>query len=284
MGFAIPVEPGTTVDLAQIDPRQDGGLTKEEGVQHLKHLATELADLQELLYAAGERALLVLLQGMDTSGKDGAVRDVFAETSPIGVRAVGFKAPTADELAHDFLWRVHKAVPAKGMVAVFNRSHYEDVLVARVRELVPEAVWRPRYEQINDFEALLVESQTIVVKFFLHISKEEQEERLRAREENVTKAWKLSVGDWEERAYWGAYQEAYAEALTRCSTTAAPWYIVPADRKWFRNIAIAETLVGALRPYRDGWLAALEERGEEERAKIKALRGEAPDPTGPSPS
>ncbi len=274
MGFAIPVKPGTKVDLAKIEAKQDGNLTKDEGAEALKSLTAELAELQELLYAAGERALLVFLQGMDTSGKDGTVRDVFADASPIGVQAVGFKAPTADELAHDFLWRVHKQVPAKGMIAVFNRSHYEDVLVVRVRELVPESVWRPRYEQINNFEALLTESKTIVVKFFLHISKEEQEERLRAREADVTKAWKLSAGDWEERAYWDAYQGAYAEALSRCSTKAAPWHIVPADRKWFRNIAVAETLVETLRPFRDEWLSDLGARGKEELAKIKALRGE----------
>ena len=274
MGFAIPVKPGTPVDLAQIETRQAGGLTKDEGAERLKALTAELADLQELLYAAGDRALLVLLQGMDTSGKDGTVRDVFADVSPIGMQVVGFKAPTAEELAHDFLWRVHQKVPARGMIAVFNRSHYEDVLVVRVHELVPEAVWRPRYEQINNFESLLVENNTIVVKFFLHISKEEQEERLHAREEEVTKAWKLAAGDWEERAYWDDYQEAYAEALSRCSTAAAQWNIVPADQKWFRNIVVAETLVETLRPFRDEWLSDLEERGKEELAKIKALRGE----------
>lgn len=274
MGFAIPVKPGKSIDLAKIETRQDGGLTKDEGAERLKALTAELADLQELLYAAGERTLLVLLQGMDTSGKDGTVRDVFADVSPIGVQVVGFKVPTHEELAHDFLWRVHQKIPARGMIAVFNRSHYEDVLVVRVHELVPEAVWRPRYEQINNFEALLTESNTILVKFFLHISKEEQQERLRAREEDVTKAWKLSVGDWEERAYWDAYQAAYAEALSRCSTEAAPWHIVPADRKWFRNIVVAETLVETLRPYRDDWLSDLSERGQEELVKIKALRGE----------
>lgn len=275
MGFAVPVKPGKSVDLAKIETRENGGLTKDQGAERLKALTAELADLQELLYAAGERALLVLLQGMDTSGKDGTVRDVFADTSPIGVRVVGFKVPTADELAHDFLWRVHQKVPAKGMIAVFNRSHYEDVLVVRVHELVPERVWRPRYEQINNFESLLTESNTIVVKFFLHVSKEEQEERLRAREEDVTKAWKLSVGDWKERANWDAYQEAYAEALSRCSTKTAPWYVVPADRKWFRNLVVAETLVEILRPFRDDWLSSLGERGKVELAKIKELRGDS---------
>ncbi|MBA3528391.1 MAG: polyphosphate kinase 2 family protein [Propionibacteriaceae bacterium] len=273
MGYAIPVKPGAKVDLANIEPKQDGGLTKEAGQKRLQSLVAELADLQELLYAAGDHALLVILQGMDTSGKDGTVREVFADVSPIGCQVVGFKVPTAEELGHDFLWRIHQMTPVRGMITVFNRSQYEDVLVVRVRGLASEAVWRPRYEQINAFEALLASTDMIVVKCFLHISKEEQEERLRAREADVTKAWKLSIGDWEERAFWNDYQAAYAEALSRCSTKPVPWLIIPADRKWFRNLAVAEALVETLRPYRDGWLKILGERGAEELAKIKGLRG-----------
>lgn len=274
MGYAIRVTPGKLVDLGAVDPRQDGGLTKVDGAEQLGVLTAELAELQELMYAAGDRSLLVILQGMDTSGKDGTVRSVFRDVSPIGVRVTGFKVPSGEELTHDFLWRVHKQTPERGMVAVFNRSHYEDVLVVRVRDLAPEPVWRPRYDQINAFEALLTASGTIVVKFLLHISKEEQESRLRAREEDVTKAWKLSAGDWENRVYWDAYQTAYAEAITRCASAAAPWYVIPADRKWFRNVAVAETLAGILRPYRQGWLDTLAARGREELEQIKALRGE----------
>lgn len=275
MGYGIRVTPGTTVDLAEIPPKQDGGLTKAEGEARIAALVAELADLQELLYAAGDHALLVILQGMDTSGKDGTVREVFAEVSPVGCRVVGFKAPTAEERGHDFLWRIHQQTPVAGMLTVFNRSHYEDVLIVRVRGLAPEAVWRPRFEQINAFEALLAETGTIVVKCFLHIGKEEQEERLRAREADVTKAWKLSIGDWEERAYWDDYQAAYAEALSRCSTERAPWTVIPADRKWFRNLAVAEALVETLRPFREGWLSVLAQRGAEELTKIEAMRSDA---------
>lgn len=272
MGYGIRVEPGTSVDLAKFAPKQDGGLTKAEGEERLGQLVAELAELQELLYAAGDHAFLVILQGMDTSGKDGTVRAVFADVSPIGCQTVGFKAPSAEERGHDFLWRIHQKTPMKGMMTVFNRSHYEDVLVVRVRGIAPESVWRPRYKQINAFEDLLVKTRTIVVKCFLHISKEEQERRLRDREADVTKAWKLSAGDWEERAFWDDYQAAYAEAITRCGTPHAPWIIVPADRKWFRNLVVAEALVEALRPYREGWLAAMGKRGAEELVAIEALR------------
>lgn len=274
MGYAIRVTPGKKVDLGAIETRQDGGLTKDEGKARLAPLTVELAGLLELLYAAGEQALLVILQGMDTSGKDGTIRDVFDEVSPTSTEVIGFKTPSAEELAHDFLWRVHRQVPPRGITTIFNRSHYEDVLIVRVKELVPKSVWSKRYDQINEFEQFLTENNTLVAKFFLHISKEEQEARLRAREEDVTKFWKLAVSDWEERNYWDAYQEAYTDALTKCSTAAAPWYVVPADRKWFRSLAVAEQLVDLLRPYKQAWIAALEAQGRAELAKIRALRGE----------
>ena len=212
---------------------------------------------------------------MDTSGKDGALRNVFKEMDPQGIRAVPFKAPTPLELGHDFLWRVHREVPERGMVVAFNRSHYEGVIVERVKDLVPEPVWRARYDQINDFERLLAANGTIVRKFYLHISGEEQEERLLAREADVTKAWKLNAGDWVERRRWDAYIAAYEDALSRCSTDQAPWYVVPADRKWLRNLAMAEVVVETLRPLRDGWLAALRERGEAELARVRAERERA---------
>lgn len=271
MSYAIRCE-GDKVDLGGIPTRVDGGLSKADGEARCAELTNELGELQELLYAAGDHALLVILQGMDTSGKDGTIRSVLSQTSPQGVRTVPFKQPTPLELAHDFLWRVHIHAPETGMVVVFNRSHYEAVTVERVKRLVPEAVWRARYAQINDFERLLRSSRTIVAKFYLHISAEEQRERLLARERDVSKAWKLSAGDWEERDRWDAYRAAYEDALAKCASPELPWYVVPADRKWFRNLAVAETLVDLLRPLREGWLASLRERGERELAAIQALR------------
>jgi PPK2 family polyphosphate:nucleotide phosphotransferase len=272
MGYAVRIPEGGPVDLAAIDARADGGLGKRDGEARFEALAAELGELQELLYAAGTHALLVVLQGMDTSGKDGALRTVFKDVDPQGVRAVPFKAPTPLELGHDFLWRVHRETPERGMVVVFNRSHYEAVLVERVKELVPEAIWKARYDHITAFERLLAENGTVVRKFYLHISEAEQEERLLEREADVTKAWKLNAGDWVERRTWGRYIAAYEEALARCSTEAAPWYVVPADRKWFRNLAMAEVLVETLRPLREGWLAALRERGERELTLVRAER------------
>ena len=275
MGYAIRVRGASRVDLDTVDTRADGGLTKEEGTARLAALTAELGELQELLYAADTHAVLLVLQGMDTSGKDGTIRHVLVDANPLGCRVVGFKAPTATELAHDFLWRVHREVPERGILCVFNRSHYEDVLVARVRGLVPEPTWRARYDHINAFEALLADNGTLVAKCFLHISADEQRERLLAREQDVTKAWKLSAGDWEERTRWDAYMAAYADALARCGTDRAPWHVVPADRKWFRNLAVAEVLVDLLRPYRDDWLAALDARGKAELAALRASPGRA---------
>ncbi|MGI8644512.1 MAG: PPK2 family polyphosphate kinase [Thermomicrobiales bacterium] len=272
MDYTIKVRPNKAVNLTKVEPRQDGGLDKSDGKALLRTLGEELSELQELLYAAETHALLLILQGTDTSGKDGTIRHVFAEVNPLGVRGVSFKVPTALELSHDFLWRVHRETPRKGMITVFNRSHYEDVVVVRVNNLVDEETWRRRYDDINAFERLLVQSGTIVVKCFLHISAGEQEERLRAREEDVTKAWKLSAGDWVERRSWNAYQQAYQDALNACSNKEVPWHIVPADRKWFRNVAVAQLLVETLRPYKDGWLAELNRRGKEEIAAIKNIR------------
>ncbi len=272
MEYTIEVRPDKPVNLANIDTRENGGLKKSEGNERLLALRGELSELQESLYAAGTHALLLVLQGMDTSGKDGTIRHVFKQVNPLGVRGVPFKTPTARELARDFLWRVHREVPERGMITVFNRSHYEDVVVVRVNDLVDERTWRGRYDHINAFERLLVDTGTIVVKCFLHISADEQEERLRAREQDVQKAWKLSAGDWIERRNWNAYQAAYQDALNACSITEAPWHIVPADRKWFRNLAVANLLVETLRPYREGWLAELDRRGQEELAAIREIR------------
>jgi PPK2 family polyphosphate:nucleotide phosphotransferase len=269
MSYAVKVEPGTRVNLSAIDPDADGGLTREAAEAMFDALAMELGDLQELMYAAQTHGLLAVMQGLDTSGKDGAIRNVFKDVDPQGCSVAAFKVPTELELRHDFLWRVHQRVPERGMMGVFNRSHYEDVLVVRVHEIVPESIWRPRFDHINDFERLLGESHTPVVKFYLHISKEEQEKRLLAREHDVQKAWKLSAADWIERRAWEKYIEAYEDALSKCSTAQAPWYVVPANHKWFRNLAITEVLVDLLRPHKAGWLKELAARGE---AELKAIR------------
>jgi PPK2 family polyphosphate:nucleotide phosphotransferase len=214
-------------------------------------LVTELTGMQERLYAegvgGGRRSLLLLLQGTDTSGKDGTVRGVVGAMNPAGVRIVSFKKPTAEELQHDFLWRIDNALPEAGNVGVFNRSQYEDVLVVRVHDLVPESEWSTRYDRINEFEHRVVDAGTHIVKVMLHLSKDEQKERLADRLKDPTKFWKYKPGDLSERAFWDDYQAAYQDALTRCSTDAAPWYVVPADRKWYRDWVVANLLVAAMR-------------------------------------
>ncbi|MGZ6286361.1 MAG: PPK2 family polyphosphate kinase, partial [Ktedonobacterales bacterium] len=206
----------------------------------------------------------------DTSGKDGTIKHVMSHINPVGCHVWSFKVPTAEELSHDFLWRVHQRTPANGMLAIFNRSHYEDVLVARVHKLVPKDVWSKRYDQINHFEQMLALNNTIICKFFLHISKDEQKQRLLAREQDPEKWWKLSLADWQERAYWDAYQDAYADAIGRCSTPWAPWHIIPANKKWYRDFAVARALVERLSPYRQSWRDELLERGKAELEKIRA--------------
>lgn len=242
------VQGGNEFRLDRRDPAATPGWkgSKEEAAPVLERLNARLEELQELLYAGQRHRVLVVLQGMDASGKDGVIRHVLEGVNPSGVRVESFKVPTSAELAHDFLWRVHPRVPANGELTIFNRSHYEDVLVVRVRALQPESVWRPRYRQIADFERLLTESGTTIVKFFLHISKDEQRERLQARLDDPAKRWKFRSGDLEDRALWSDYQAAYAEAIGRTSTAAAPWYLIPANRKWFRDLAIASVLVQTL--------------------------------------
>jgi PPK2 family polyphosphate:nucleotide phosphotransferase len=272
--LTFKVEPGSTVDLSTIDPRYNADVKRQDAEKKLNDLTLEIDALQDLLYGADDHSLLIILQGMDTSGKDGTIRSVFRQVSPLGSYVQGFKVPTEEELAHDFLWRVHRVVPRKGMLGIFNRSHYEDVLVVRVRNLAPEAVWRPRYKQIVDFEQLLADTGTIILKFFLHISLEEQAERLLEREQEAEKAWKLSVGDWREREHWADYMAAYTEALERTSTAAAPWHIVPADRKWYRNYAIASVVADTLRTFRAGWLEKLGAVGAAKKAELAAYRAE----------
>jgi PPK2 family polyphosphate:nucleotide phosphotransferase len=242
------VAPGTGFSLAGRDPAATDGAPggKKETKTLLADLAEHLGALQERLYAESTRSLLIVLQAMDAGGKDGTVKHVFAGVNPQGVRVTSFKVPTELELAHDFLWRVHARVPQHGEIGVFNRSHYEDVLVARVHELVDESTWRRRYRHINHFEALLADAGTRVVKLFLHISPEEQAERLQARLDDPTKRWKFRRGDLAERARWDDYMAAYEEAIARTSTEHAPWYVIPADRKWFRNWAVSRIVIEAL--------------------------------------
>lgn len=261
-----------TIKLSAVDPEYDAGLTREEGEKRLAVLSKKLTDLQELLYAAGEQSVLIVLQGRDTSGKDGTIKTVMGPLNSLGCNVSSFKVPTEKELAHDFLWRVHQQTPGRGEITIFNRSHYEDVLVVRVHEFVPKVVWQARYDHINAFEKLVAASNTIILKFYLHISKAEQEQRLLEREEDTTKAWKLSAGDWKEREYWNAYTRAYEDALNRCATPYAPWFVVPANKKWFRNLAVAEAIVNALKPYENAWHKKLDAMGEEELARIRAMR------------
>lgn len=245
---SLRIKPGSRVRLRDFDPDDKSVMPgdKEKTGELNVGLQMRIGALQELLFAENRRRVLVVLQGMDTSGKDGIVRHVMSEASPQGLRVYSFKKPSAPELAHDYLWRVHQQVPASGEIAIFNRSHYEDVLVVRVHSLVKEAVWRRRYEQINDFERMLTESGTTIVKFFLHISADEQRERLQARLEDPTKRWKFQHGDLDERKRWDDYMAAYEDALARTSTKHAPWYVVPSNRKWVRNYIVANVLVKTL--------------------------------------
>ena len=242
------VDAGTAFDPTAWPTREgdDFGGGKKQARKELARLSERLGELQARLYAEGRQALLIVLQGMDTAGKDSTIRHVFRAVNPQGVRVTSFKKPTALELAHDYLWRVHRHTPARGEIGIFNRSHYEDVLVVRVHELVPPEVWGRRYDHINAFEKLLSDEGTQIVKFFLHISREEQRKRLEARLENPRKNWKFNPADLAERKRWDDYMAAYADALARTSSTYAPWYAVPADRKWQRNLIVASVLVEAL--------------------------------------
>jgi PPK2 family polyphosphate:nucleotide phosphotransferase len=269
MGYALRCDGSQAVDLAALDTRGDSEISKEAGKVEFEALVKELGELQELLFAAGTDALLIVLQGMDTSGKDGTIRAVLNDMNAAGVHVWSFKVPTAEERAHDFLWRHHLRTPALSSVVVFNRSYYEAVLVEQVQGIVSPEVAVSRYPHINDFELLLDQSRTFVAKFFLHISKAEQEGRLLARQEEVAKWWKLSLGDWQERQRWDEYMAAYQAAINATATSWAPWYVVPSDRKWYRNLAVAQALAEMLRPHREDWLAALRERGERE---LTALR------------
>lgn len=245
---AHTVRPGTTVKLSKYDPGETTLISdKEQAHQETSQHTSRLVELQELLYAEAERAVLVVLQAMDAGGKDGTIKHVMSGVNPQGCSVTSFKVPSAEEANHDFLWRVHKSVPPRGQIGIFNRSHYEDVLAVRVHNLVPKTIWKARYDQINRFEQLLTELGVVIVKFFLHISKDEQRRRLDARRSDPAKAWKLSPADLAERELWDDYQEAYEDVLTRCSRDTAPWYIVPSDHKWHRDWYVSEVLVDTLK-------------------------------------
>jgi PPK2 family polyphosphate:nucleotide phosphotransferase len=240
------VEPDEEVSLADHDPAAAAGYEPEEAREELEALSERIADLQARLYAEERQSLLVVLQGIDAAGKDSTVAHVFRGANPQGCRVYTYKEPTPDESAHDFLWRYHRDTPARGMIHVFNRSHYEDVLVVRVKELIEESRWRSRYKSINDFERMLVREGTVVLKFFLHISKECQLERFRERLERPDKHYKFSSNDVRERRRWDDYQQAYEDMLRHTSTHDAPWYVVPSDHKWFRNLVVARAVAGTL--------------------------------------
>jgi PPK2 family polyphosphate:nucleotide phosphotransferase len=249
MGFSkdFAVKPGQKVDLSKWDASCTGGLaSKKAAGKELRKNHDRLAELQYLLYAENKQSLLIVLQAMDAGGKDGTIRHVMGPMNPQSCRVTSFKAPSEEEMAHDFLWRVHKVAPRKGEIVIFNRSQYEDVLIVRVRGMVPKKVWQRRFDRINEFERLLTGSGTCVLKFFLHISHEEQLKRLRERLKDPSKHWKANPQDFEEREYWDEYQKAYEDVLSRCSTPDAPWYVIPANRKWFRNLAVSEIVVEAM--------------------------------------
>lgn len=256
---SIPTEP---------PKKTDRNVAKRE----LEALGEELFDLQDLLWGARMNSVLIVLQGRDTAGKDGTIKHVAGYLNPRGVHVSSFGVPSEEEREHDFLWRIHRHAPRKGELAIFNRSHYEDVLVVRVHGLVPESLWRERYAHIRGFEEMLAGHGTLILKYFLHISREEQEQRLLAREQEPRKAWKINTGDWEDREHWDDYTRAYEEALSHTSTKKAPWTIVPSDSKWYRNLVVARSLVETLRPYRQAWQDRLDEVGVRKKAELESWR------------
>jgi PPK2 family polyphosphate:nucleotide phosphotransferase len=273
-GTVVFDSPGAKVRLDDISTRPPRKMQKAEAHARFEEVNQELFALQDLMWGAKTHSLLIVLQGRDAAGKDGTIKHMSGGLNPRGIGVVSFGVPTVEELRHDFLWRVHVRTPRLGEVAMFNRSHYEDVLVVRVHDLVKKSVWKARYGHINDFESVLAEQGCIVLKFFLHISPEEQEQRLLAREKDPIDAWKLNVEDWKDREQWDDFTEAYEDAISHCSAPHAPWIVVPADAKWFRNLAVAEAVTRALRPYRKRWMETLEEEGKVRRAELAAWRKE----------
>jgi PPK2 family polyphosphate:nucleotide phosphotransferase len=241
------VEPGDPVRLAEVNPDESEHYRRKKDVaDELKRQRDRISDLQARLYGEQKRSLLIVLQAMDTGGKDGAIKGVFQGVNPQGCQVWSFKAPSNEEVAHDFLWRYHQKTPPQGMIHIFNRSHYEDVLIVRVKDLVPESVWKPRYEAINQFEHALTLAGVTVLKFYLHISKDEQKRRLESRLADPDKRWKFSTNDIKERAYWDEYMAAFEDAINQCTTAHCPWYVIPANKKWYRNLVLARTIADTL--------------------------------------
>ena len=243
---ALRVKPGTRIRLEKLDAGATFGHDKASSVEATARQMARLRDLQDRMWAEAKHSVLVVLQGIDAAGKDGTIAKVMEAFNPQGCPVSSFKVPSVEERAHDYLWRVHKRTPGKGEVGIFNRSHYEDVLVVRVHDLVPKRVWSKRYDQINDFERMLADSGTTIVKFFLTIDREEQRKRFQERYDDPTKRWKFSLGDLDERKLWDSYQAAFDEALSRTSTPWAPWYVIPANRNWFRNLAVSTILADTM--------------------------------------
>lgn len=241
------VKPDQNIKLSDYDPNDTWSMkSKEEAALILQKNLEKMAKLQYLLYAENKRSLLIVFQAMDAGGKDGTIRSVMSGLNPQGCRVKSFKAPSSEELNHDYLWRIHKEVPPKGEIGIFNRSHYEDVLIVRVHDLVPKPVWKKRFDQINDFEKYLSHNDVLILKFFLHINEEEQKRRLQARMEDPKKNWKLAPEDFEERKHWKKYIEAYEDILSHCSMETAPWFVIPSNKKWYRNVAVSSVILETL--------------------------------------
>ena len=262
------------VDLESIAVDPPEGISKQDAKERFEALNGELFELQDLMWGARTHSVLVVLQGRDAAGKDGAIKHVVGALNPRGVTVTSFGVPSEEERRHDFLWRVHRHAPRAGEIAIFNRSHYEDVLVVRVKGLAPKPIWKERYGLINAFERTLAAANCIVLKYFLHISRGEQQKRLLAREKDLADAWKLSIEDWKDRDRWDEYTAAYEDAIARCAVKDAPWIVVPADAKWFRNLVIAESVAAALRPYRKEWRRTLDVEGKLRRRDLRAFRAE----------
>ncbi|MEO7718127.1 MAG: PPK2 family polyphosphate kinase [Capsulimonas sp.] len=272
MSYAIKIDKPQKIRLKDYDPDEKGKNTKEKCEPEIQKLSEEINALQDLLYAAQTHSVLIVLQAPDTGGKDGTITHVMAAVNPLGCSVASFKVPSTEEVSHDFLWRIHQQAPGKGNMTIFNRSHYEDVLVTKVHKIIDEKTCKKRYDHINNFEAMLADSNTIIMKFYLMISKDEQEERLKAREADPSKAWKLSAGDWKERELWDQYMEAYQEAISATAAPHAPWYIIPGNHKWYRNLAIATTIRDTLAAHKDEWEEALKKIGEARLKELKEAR------------
>lgn len=268
-------KPGKKVCLDRISADPPKSMAREAAEARFEGLAKELFALQDAMFGAKLNSVMVVLQGRDGAGKDGTIKHVVGCLNPRGVSVSSFGVPTAEERDHDFLWRIHRHAPRLGEFSIFNRSHYEDVLVVRVHDLVPKKLWKSRFDHIVDFEKLLAEHGTVVLKYFLHITKKEQKERLLEREQDPEAAWKLNPNDWKERARWNEYTEAYEDAISKTAAQSAPWLIVPANAKWYRNLVVAESIVAALREYRDVWAKKLEAMGRAGRAELAEYRSQA---------